>query len=170
MKGNAVDMPLPRQARIRMIGERGSTPQHSHMVLFQGRYREFPVTKVPGEALVYRVENGRLAAELEEHAAATGISVEELRRGAETLDVQQRLHALLLAKSMDVHGPIFAELERLGQQTEPLLVLFDGVVINGNRRLAAMRELARRDAARYAAFREVAVAVLPPGTEPQEIE
>jgi hypothetical protein len=170
MQEDIVRAPLSRQTRIRLIGERGSTPQHSHMVLFQGRYREFPVTKVPNEALVYRVENGRLAAELEEHAAATGVSVEEFRRGAETMEVQQHLHRLLVAKAKDSHGPIFAELERLGQQTEPLLVLFDGVVINGNRRLAAMRELARRDVTRYAAFSEVAVAVLPPDTEPQEIE
>jgi len=170
MQENSVRVPLSRQTRIRLIGERGSAPQHSYMVLFQGRYREFPVTKVPNEALVYRVENGRLAAELEEHAAATGVSVEEFRRGAETPEVQEHLHRLLVAKAKDPQGPIFAELERLGQQTEPLLVLFDGVVINGNRRLAAMRELTKRDTTAYTGFSEVSVAVLPPDTEPHEIE
>ncbi len=170
MQENSVRVPLSRQTRIRLIGERGSAPQHSYMVLFQGRYREFPVTKVPNEALVYRVENGRLAAELEEHAAATGVSVEELRRGAETPEVQEHLHRLLVAKANDPQGPIFAELERLGEQTEPLLVLFDGVVINGNRRLAAMRELTKRDSTAYTGFSEVSVAVLPPDTEPHEIE
>ena len=170
MKDFTVAAPMPRPARIRLISERGGAPKQGHMVLFQGRYREFPVSKVPTGALIYRVENGRLAAELEEYAAATGSSVEDLRRRAETGDVQKRLHELLLAKAQDPEGPIFAELQRLGQQTEPLLVLFDGLVINGNRRLAAMRELAGRDPARYAGFHQVAVAVLPEDTEPQEIE
>ena len=170
MQEDIVRAPLSRQTRIRLIGERGSTPQHSHMVLFLGRYREFPVTKVPNEALVYQVENGRLAAELEEHAAATGVSVEEFRRGAGTLEVQVGLHRLLVAKAKDPHGPIFAELERLGQQTEPLS---RPLRRNGDQRQSAPRgnaQLAKRIVTECVTFSEVAVAVLSPDTEPQEIE
>jgi hypothetical protein len=160
---------LERGERIRLIDQRTANPGRGHPVLFKGRYSEFPVTNVPHSALVYRVDNGRLAAELEEQAAAKGTSLAALRNAAETIEVQSMLHELLLAKAQSPEGPIFAELERLGQQTEPLLVLFDGLVVNGNRRLAAMRELLARDAARYA-FHEPAVAVLPEGTSLQDIE
>jgi hypothetical protein len=96
--------------------------------------------------------------------------MQEWRAAQETPAVQEVLHGLLLRKAEDRAGPIFAELQRLGQQTEPLLALFDGLVVNGNRRLAAMRELLRRDPRRYAPFAEVAVAVLPEGTAPDEVE
>jgi hypothetical protein len=160
---------LHRGERIRLIGERTANPSRGHPVLFKGRYHEFPVTNVPHSALVYRVDNGRLAAELEEFAASKGTSLAALRSAAETGEVQSFLHRLLLAKAQSAEGPIFAELERLGQQTEPLLVMFDGLVINGNRRLAAMRELLGRDTARYR-FGEPTVAVLPESTNARDIE
>lgn len=161
---------MQRPARIRAIAERAGLPIRGQLVLVKGRYQEFPVARVPQAALIYRFDNGRLAAELEEHVARVANPLKELRAAQETPAVQRLLHGLLLKKAEDQRGPIFAELERLGQQTEPLLVLFDGVVVNGNRRLAAMRELIGRDAARYAAFAEIAVTVLPEGTEADEIE
>lgn len=160
---------MQRGERIRLIGQRTATPGRGHPVLLKGRYHEFPVTHVPHSALVYRIDNGRLAAELEELAVLEGTSLAALRNSAETGEVQSMLHRLLLAKAKSATGPIFSELERLGQQTEPLLVMFDGLVVNGNRRLAAMRELLGRNAVRYA-FQEPAVAVLPEGTSAQDIE
>jgi hypothetical protein len=160
---------VERAERIRLISKRTAGPTRGHPVLFKGRYREFPVTTVPQEALVYRVDNGRLAAELEERATLGGQSLDALRQAFDSAEVQSLLHQLLLAKAQAAEGPIYAELERLGQQTEPLLVTFDGVVVNGNRRLAAMRELMRRDSRRYP-FQKPSVAVLPEGTEPREIE
>jgi hypothetical protein len=47
------------------------------------------------------------------------------------------------------------ELEREARQVEPLLVTAEGLVVNGNRRLAAMRALQLRDPVRYAGFAEV---------------
>ncbi len=161
---------MPRDARIRAIGADRQPPVRTHAVLLQGRYRDLPVVQVPQEALVYRVDNGRLAAELEEQTLRERSSLADLRDRAETPEVQSLLHRLLVAKARDPQGPIYAELERLGQQTEPLLIGFDGVVINGNRRLSAMRELMAQDAGRYAGFAEVLAAVLPPETTPAEVE
>ncbi|HEX2553318.1 MAG TPA: hypothetical protein VHL98_06435 [Microvirga sp.] len=161
---------MPRDARIRAIGADRRPPVRTLAVLLQGRYRDLPVVRVPQEALVYRVDNGRLAAALEEQAARERTALGALRARAETPEVQGLLHDLLLARARDPQGPIFAELERAATQTEPLLIGFDGVVINGNRRLSAMRALLARDSARYAGFAEVLAAVLPPETTPADVE
>jgi hypothetical protein len=161
---------MPREERVRLVAERQELPGRGQPVLLGGRYRYFPIASVPIEALVYRLENGRLAAEIEEHAASLGRTVDALRPRAETAELQQVLHDALLAKARDPEGPIHAELARLAQQTEPLIVLFDGTVVNGNRRLAAMRDLLARDPERYAGFRSADVAVLPEATEAREVE
>ena len=162
--------PMTRDERIRVIAERKELPGRGQPVFFGGRYRYFPLAQLPVEALVYRLDNGRLAAEVEEHAAASGASIEALHSRSESEAVQGFLHGALLTKARDPAGPIFAELERLGQQTEPLIVLFDGIVVNGNRRLAAMRELLTRAPERFGGFRLVDVAVLPEGTSASEVE
>jgi hypothetical protein len=161
---------LPRSVRIQVIGAGTNEPVRTHAVLFQGRYRDFPVVRVPNHALVYRVDNGRLAAELEELAAQQHTTLGDLRERAETTEVQSLLHGLLVAKSKDPKGPIYQELERLAQQTEPLLVQFDGVIVNGNRRLAAMRQLLAQDEHRYTGFADILVAVLPSDTGTAEVE
>ncbi len=105
-----------------------------------------------------------------EHASAVGLSVDALGERSETEDLQGFLHGALLARARDPAGPIYAELERLAQQTEPLIVLFDGTVVNGNRRLAAMRDLRARNAERFATFRTADIAVLPNDIAPREVE
>ncbi len=84
--------------------------------------------------------------------------------------MQQLLHRFLALKAADPAGPILQELAEVAQQIEPLLITADGVLINGNRRLAAMRELLRRDPERYGAFRSVSAAVLPSDVATADIE
>ena len=116
------------------------------------------------------MENGRLIAELEEHARRQGQDLAALRAGQETLEVQQLLHRFLADKAAAAEGPILQELAEQGQQIEPLLITADGVLVNGNRRLAAMRTLLARDPERYACFAAVSAAVLPAGVTAAEIE
>jgi hypothetical protein len=73
-------------------------------------------------------------------------------------------------KARDPQGPILQELERLAVQTEPLLMDAEGVVVNGNRRLAAMRWLLAVDAQRYSRFEQPMAAVLPPEVERADLE
>jgi len=107
---------------------------------------------------------------LKEHAGSLRKDLAELYSDQDTAEMQQLLHGLLVAEAADPHGPIFAELERLELQTEPLLVTAAGVVVNGNRRLAAMRELLHRAPDCYAGFAEVAVAILPAESLPADLE
>lgn len=154
-----------REIAARLVGQ-----APAHFVPYRGGYLEVPVALVPDSFLLYRADNGRLIAELSEHLRDRGLDWESWRRGQEGRETQQQLHGFLLAKARDLQGPIFQELEQQGQQTEPLLITAEGLVVNGNRRLAAMRELRHRDPRRYAGFAELRVAVLPAETEPAEIE
>jgi hypothetical protein len=132
-------------------------------------YRSFPVVTLPSELLVYRVDNGRLITDLHE-ALGDGEALAELHRQEDQPATQQRLHDLLIAKARDPRGPILAELERQSVQTDPLLVDARGVVVNGNRRLSAMRVLVARDPERYAHLAAPLVVVLPAGLEREELE
>lgn len=141
-----------------------------HYAPFRGAYRELPVVRIDPDFLVYRADNGRLIAEVEERFAGDEAAIARFRSGEATSATQSALHQMLVAKARDEKGPILQELERLKQQTEPLLVTGDGVVVNGNRRLAAMRELRARDPQVFSMFCEVHAAVLPADTTPADME
>jgi len=160
--------PMPRQARRARIA--AAEPLARQFVPYGGRYRQLPVIEITADALVYRAENGRLLAELEHYAADAGESLDALRASEDTPATQALLHRLLLEKAADPEGPVLQELERHAQQTEPLLVTADGVVVNGNRRLAAMRALRARDPGHYAGFAVVTAAVLPEEAGAAELE
>jgi hypothetical protein len=153
--------PDPVEARTGRIADLAAGSATRHPVPWRGGYLKAPVINVPQSLLVYRVDNGRLIGELREHASRGGEDLQTLAARQEALDVQRLLHGLLVAKASDPTGPILQELERIGQQAEPLLITAEGVLINGNRRLAAMRQLLARDPDAYGAFKEVFAAVLP---------
>ncbi|HEY5409098.1 MAG TPA: hypothetical protein VIJ94_00080, partial [Caulobacteraceae bacterium] len=113
--------PPPVAERARLIGELAAAARASHFAPLRGRYEATPVISAPEALLVYRVENGRLIAELEEHARRQGLALAELRARQETLEVQQLLHGFLAAKAASAEGPILQELAEVGQQVEPLL-------------------------------------------------
>jgi hypothetical protein len=162
--------PEPPQARSRLIAERVKAAKASHPVPWRGGYLRAPVVVLPQALLVYRVENGRLIGEIDEHVRRTGVDIAALAARQDEVDVQRLLHGLLVAKASDPKGPILQELERIGQQAEPLLITSDGVLINGNRRLAAMRQLLARDPEGFAAFSDVSAAVLPPDATAGDLE
>ncbi|WDR02381.1 hypothetical protein PSQ19_17480 [Devosia algicola] len=67
---------------------------------------------------------------------------------------------------LDPLSPLSKSLERT-KQTEPIMITQSGVVVNGNRRLTAMRELYGERKAEFPTFAEVECMVLPPLTEEQ---
>lgn len=139
-------------------------------VPYRGAYAELPVARVPADLLAYRLDNGRIFFELEPALRELGLDRNSARREADGARVQGLLHRLLAEKARDRRGAILAELSRHGQQTEPLLITADGVVVNGNRRLAAMRELFAQDPGQFAGFATVAAAVLPRDANAADLE
>ncbi len=143
---------------------------HRHVVPAPAGYAELPVTTIAAPLLVYRPDNGRILAEVAAAAEDRGEAVAQLCARAADRDVQTLLHGLLIAAARDPRAPIFDELAEHGRQTEPLLITRTGLVVNGNRRLAAMRELRAAEPARFAGFAEIEAAVLPADTAAAELE
>ena len=142
----------------------------NHWVRLRQGPLQLKAAPIDQELLLYRVDNGRLLGELTERLSQGAESISDLRRQESQARTQTLLHQLLVAKASDPQGPILQELERLGAQTEPLLISADGIVINGNRRLAAMRELLRRDPNRYRTFLRPLAAVLPADAKRADLE
>ena len=161
---------LTEPVRAGAIAGLASDQPPSHFTPFRGGYLQIPVIRVPHELLIYRVENGRLIAELEEHVRSRGLSLDALAEREEAAEVQELLHGFLAEKAADPRGPVLQELRRQAQQTEPLLITAEGVLVNGNRRLAAMRQLLAEDPDRYAGFAEVSAAVLPADARAEDVE
>lgn len=111
---------------------------------FRSTKYDLPVIRVGIDLLVYRVENFRTYTDQHEYIAKEKKPANFFLRGQEVESVQQVQHALLfrLAKKGVAESvvPVIDVLKTDGQR-EPLLITAFGVVVNGNRRLAAMREL-----------------------------
>ncbi|KMU66106.1 hypothetical protein STRNTR1_1603 [Stenotrophomonas maltophilia] len=135
---------------------------------------ELPVIAVPIELPVYRLENYRtrdqqltLIAKREKEDGLFDVS------NTENPESQLAQHAILLKQSKDGSGetikPIHQELGRVGQQTENLIISATGIVVNGNRRLAAMRDLRGQRSEGSDPFKYVNCMVLPASATPREI-
>lgn len=128
---------------------------------YKSRTEELEIKRVAASALIYRVANMRTSVKQREAIARQSLSSEFFTAGQENLETQQLQHAILVELAHDNLANIFAELEQTAEQTEPLLVTSSGVVVNGNRRLAAMRQLLHDDPARFVSFAHIDVAILP---------
>jgi hypothetical protein len=159
----------PAERRRRIAAATAGTPADHWVTLREGP-RQVCRAPLAQELLLYRVDNGRLLAGLQERLAQQPRRLQQLAEQESEPGTQELLHELLVEKARDVQGPILQELERLGVQTEPLLVDAEGVVVNGNRRLAAMRWLLAVDPQRYGRFQQPMAAVLPPEVERADLE
>jgi hypothetical protein len=167
MLPHGISDPAERRGRIAAATAQ-VTPDH--WVTLREGPRQVARVPLDQELLLYRVDNGRLLAGLQERLAHQPQRLRELAERESEPDTQELLHELLVEKARDPEGPILQELERLAVQTEPLLVDAEGVVVNGNRRLAAMRWLLAVDRQRYGRFERPMAAVLPPEVERADLE
>src|SRR6185312_4803295 len=92
--------------------------------------------------------------------------------GQENQDPQQAQHGLLDRFSKEGTTSIMpiAKVLEEGRQTLPILISSAGVVVNGNRRLAAMRELYATGEPAYQSFSHVNCMVLPASISEKEIK
>jgi ElaB/YqjD/DUF883 family membrane-anchored ribosome-binding protein len=111
---------------------------------FRSAKYDLPVIRVTTDLPVYRIENFRTYTDQREYLAKEKKPSDFFSSGHERESVQQVQHELLarLAKKgvSDSVVPVIDVLNAEGQR-EPILISSSGVVVNGNRRLAAIREL-----------------------------
>jgi hypothetical protein len=110
------------------------------------------------------MQNFRTFSDQAEYIAKEGVATDYFQAGQEIESVQQVQHEMLakLAERgvADSVAPIVEVLKR-DKQREPLLITSTGVVVNGNRRLAAMRELYALPSRDFLDFAYIDCAVLP---------
>lgn len=135
---------------------------------------ELPVIELPIDHLIYRLENYRTRDKQLSYVATGKVPkgfFDPSRR--EDPSVQLKQHEILLKQAKEGSGetikPIYDELARVAEQTDELIVSADGVVVNGNRRLCAMRGLLAEDGKRFKRFESVRCAVLPSSATEKEI-
>ena len=138
----------------------GIARKEQYSVDFQGSYQGFPVHDVPIDFPIYRLENGRTKAAQKEYIVKNG-SNEKLFDDPESIDAQIAQHEIL--EKMVDQEELRKHFEK-EEQTESLVLDNKGVVINGNRRLCAMRELMAEDSNEYDHFSHVKVIFLPPSS------
>ena len=139
---------------------------------FRGQKTDLPFVRIPENALVYRMENFRTFIDQKEFLLRENKPNSFFLSGQENESVQQLQHDILakLARKgvADSVVPVIDVLKS-EKQREPILVTYRGVVVNGNRRLAGMRELFSESKQVYNAFSHIDCLVLPEDATPDEI-
>jgi hypothetical protein len=133
----------------------------THRVVFKGTTNDFPILKVSVNLPKYRLSNGRTASAQEEYLAKHPERPRNLfEQDPELLEVQEIQNQLLLplAKDADL---LETFKDASVKQVDPILLDERGFVVNGNRRLAAWRQLLLEDVKKYGHFTYIDVVVLP---------
>jgi hypothetical protein len=123
---------------------------------------------VPIELPKYRLKNGRTAAaQIEYLATHTKVSPDIFSKDPESEEAQKIQHELL--KQMVNDQGLFDYFRSDHEQELPFILTNTGFIVNGNRRVCAMRELLEEDRTKYERFATVDIVILPPSSE-QDID
>lgn len=145
----------------------GVTSKRTYDVRFQGKLQTFWIHNVPVELPKYRLNNGRtLAAQAQYLAKHSDLPSDFFKKDLELEAAQRAQHEIL--------GRMISEKQlldffRKNEQEQPLILSHDGFVVNGNRRLCAMRALLSEDKEKFKRFEALDIIILPPATE-EEID
>lgn len=132
-----------------------------------------PVIHVDIALPIYRMANWRTRTKQMTYMRREQLGHNFFHSGEENVTAQRVQHEILIEFANRGRGesiiPIMQKLRQDRRQMESLLVTSTGVVVNGNRRLAAMRELFAAEPGNYP-FQHVEVAVLPKGVTPPDLQ
>ncbi len=165
----------PRSEREAMITKRVEASNEFGETIYDFRSGNYTpkVISLPIDVPVYRMENCRTFSAQQTEIAREGLDKDFFALGTELTTAQQAQHEILakLAKQgTESVTPIISVLQEDGQR-ETILITSTGIVVNGNRRLSAMRELMRRkDGSVDERFTNIRCTVLPPDVTRDEID
>ena len=156
--------------RRRIISEAREQPVSTEYVYLQDRYQALPVVELPLSLPLYRACNGRLAVLEAEYIMRHNLEPGYFTSGEESNNVQQVLNDMLLELAKNPDAAIYQELHDSALQTERLLLTGDGIVLDGNRRLASMRTLFDADPDTYGKFTRTEAVLLPDEVTETDLE
>lgn len=134
----------PRADREAKIKKHLESPQgEEEFYDFRNQKLKLKVIRVEVNLPVYRMENFRTYTDQKEYIAKEKLDANYFLNGQELPSVQQKQHDILKKLSEMRKGsvPLISDVLEKDGQRESILISSSGVVINGNRRLAALREL-----------------------------
>jgi hypothetical protein len=164
----------PRSEREAVIQKRVESTKEQPGTLwdFRGEKMTLPVVVLPVDLPVYRMDNCRTYSEQQDAIAKGDLDKTYFAKGQELSTVQLVQHAILsrLAKRDSTSVSAIQDVLAKEGQRGPILITSTGVVVNGNRRLSAMRELYAADESPNSRWAHVKCMVLPADTSPEEVE
>lgn len=162
--------PATREAQIR--SSVAASQEAEDFYDFRHARTDLPRIRISQDLLLYRMENFRTFTDQREYLTRHKLDDTYFQMGQENESVQQAQHSLLASLARQGRSesvvPIIDVL-KTEKQREPLLITYRGVVVNGNRRLAAMRELLDEDEIANREFNAVTCLVLPEDATPDDI-
>ncbi|MXW22788.1 MAG: hypothetical protein F4X55_03935 [Candidatus Dadabacteria bacterium] len=164
----------PRSEREVLIKQRWENSNEQEKIYdFRGGPFSLKVISLPIDVLVYRMENCRTFSAQQSEIATGDLPKNFFEKGQESSTAQQRQHQILLKLAKQGTSSVVPIIDVLRQeeQRDTILITYTGIVVNGNRRLSAMRELYRNnDGSVNERFSHVRCAVLPPDTTRDEVD
>jgi len=139
---------------------------------FRNTTYPLPVIRIKIDIPIYRMENFRTFTDQKEYLIKENLNSDYFQKGQESETVQQIQHKLLSSLARKgKEGSVVPVIDvlRKDKQQEVLLITATGIVVNGNRRLAAMRDLYSENTPETSSFSHVNVMVLPPDATWEEI-
>ncbi len=143
--------------------------QQPNFDVYDGERIMLDVIKLPLDVPIYRMANARTQTEQLAYIAEQNLPQTFFSSGQENEEAQQAQHSILSRFAAEKSGSITPIVDELGRtkQTQPILLTPSGVVVNGNRRLAAMRMLYADRKDEFPTFADVECMILPALTEDQ---
>ena len=173
-KFNLIDSTTRKQQIEQRATEARKENRTKREMKFRGGREPLAIIQMTIHHLLYRLENFRTIGDQMSQVASGKVDenlFDPSRR--EDVSAQAAQHEILFKLAQTGSGEsikaIYDELIRVKEQTDELIISADGVVVNGNRRLAAMRELLAGDVQAFAGFENVSCAVLPESATDEEI-
>ena len=131
----------------------------------QNSYDEAKEIEVKSKYLIFYPDNTRIRGAVLSHCKTGSLaenvdSIDDFYQTKNDQETQDFLYQLLLERAL-MGRKIYRELKNVSFQSDPLLVDHEGVVIDGNRRLASMIHLYNDDPDKYSNFENIKCHVLP---------
>ncbi|MFA4133863.1 MULTISPECIES: hypothetical protein [unclassified Brevibacillus] len=137
---------------------------------FMGKVELRNVYELPIDMIKYRLANGRTQAAQEEYLSNNLELPPNFFELDLESDIKHQIQHDILKNMLEDKNINLIDFFKKEKQEEPLIIDNDGFVINGNRRLCAMREVYYSNKDLYARFSSVDVLILPPCTEKDKDE
>ena len=152
-----------RQARKDYVNN--AVTVRDHREEFDGAMQMLPIKKIPVEYLVYRMNNMRTTVEQLEFVTQNELDADFFKANQESDVAQTAQHQILIEMSKSNIANIWEALRERRVLRDPLVVTPDCVVVNGNRRLAAIRDLINSSPQEFSSFLSLECIILPESDE-----